>query len=541
MPLPAAQVLVNRGVSRAEDVRRFLEAPLDDLHEPGLLLDVEPAVERILRAIRDREPMLIFGDYDVDGITSTCVLYSVVRELGGAVEYRIPHRTRDGYGLSVAAVELAHERGFKVIVTVDCGITAVEAVRRGNALGIDTVVTDHHEPAAERPEAAAIINPHQSACGYPFKSLAGVGVTFKLAEALLRGRGGRERAADFLDLVAIGTIADVVPLVGENRILARAGLERLYPSTRLGLSALIDVAGLSGRPITSAHVAFVLAPRINAAGRMGNAEQGLRLLLARDAGEARACAESLEEDNLRRRQADERVLVEAAARVESELGWPDCASILLWSEDWHPGVIGIVASRLVERFQRPTVLVALQGERGRGSGRSVAGLDLNQLLTDCSDLLEAHGGHAVAAGLTIRRERLPELRERLERRVLERLGPEHPMPRLTIDADVRLGECDIDLIHWLERLSPHGLDNPEPVFAAHDVVIDNVSVVGGGRHLKLRVRDASGAADAIAFGFAERATAPRPGALADVAFVPTRNDWRGEERVQLRVRDLRLR
>ncbi len=541
VPLPAAQVLVNRGVGDAAAARRFLDPSLEDLHDPFLLRGLDRAVARIEQAALAGERVLIFGDYDVDGITATYLLYSTLRALGARVEFRIPHRTRDGYGLSAAAIEAAAARGFKLVVTVDCGITAVDAVRRACELGVDVVITDHHEPPATLPAACAIVNPHQPGCAYPFKSLAGVGVTFKLVQALLAHRGGRARAEEFLDIVAIGTIADVVPLVGENRVLARAGLARLPGSAKLGLRALIDSAGLGGRAISSSHVAFVLAPRINAAGRMGNAEQGLRLLLARDPDEARACAESLEDDNQRRREADERVLAEAAARVETELGWPDCASIVLGSRDWHPGVIGIVASRLVERYQRPTVLVALGGAVGRGSGRSLPGLPLNQLLAECGDLLVAHGGHAFAAGLTVHADHVGALRARLEALVRARVRPEQFMRTLTIDGETRLGACDFELIGWLERMSPHGLDNPEPLFAAREVAVESVSVVGAGRHLKLWLRDATGAAEAIAFGLADRAGELRPGACVDVAFVPTRNDWRGDAQLQLRVRDFRAR
>ena len=539
IPLLAAQALVTRGVTDTESARLFLEPTLDQLHDPFLLKGLDLAVERIEGAIRNQEPVLIFGDYDVDGITSTYLLTSVLRSLGARAEYRIPHRTRDGYGLSIEAIDKAHAAGIKLVVTVDCGITAVEPVRRALDLGIDTVITDHHEPAAVLPEARAIVNPHQPGCTYPFKQLAGVGVTYKLVQALLRGGGTGPQATDYLDIVAIGTIADVVPLVGENRILARAGLARIAGTPRLGLRALIEVAGLSGREITSGHVAFVLAPRINAAGRMGNAEQGMHLLLSREADEARACAESLEEDNQRRREADEQVLIEASDLVTRELHWPDCSSILLWSDRWHPGVIGIVASRLVERYQRPTVLVAIQGERGRGSGRSLPGLDLNALLNQCSDLLDAHGGHAFAAGLTVRPDRLPALRERLEGLVREQLSADRFVPRLTIDAEARLGECNMPLIQCLERMSPHGLDNPEPVFAARGVTLENVTTVGGGKHLKVRLRDATGVAEAIGFGLAERATGVRAGSVVDVAFVPSRNEWRGETQVQLRLKDLR--
>jgi single-stranded-DNA-specific exonuclease len=413
-------------------------------------------------------------------------------------------------------------------------------VALANSYGIDTVVTDHHEPQATLPAAHAIVNPLRPGCPYPFKSLAGVGVTFKLVERLLRGRGGIDRAREYLDVVALGTIADVVPLVGENRILARLGLDQLNLGKRLGLRALVEVAGLSGKRISSGQVAFVLAPRINAAGRMGNAEQGLRLLMARDANEARDCAASLEDDNERRRKFDEAALLEAAQRVEAELDYPACCSILLWSEKWHPGVIGIVASRLVERFQRPTVLVALDGDRGRGSGRSLPGLDLTRLLDGCGDLLLAHGGHAFAAGLTVARENLPELRARMERLVGEQYRPDQFQQRIDVDAEVRLAECDEDLVGWLERMAPHGLDNTEPLFQLSNVEVCKVTRVGKDKHVRFNVREGACEVEAIGFGMGDQAAALSRAGRADIVFVPTRNEWKNEMRVQLKLKAMRL-
>lgn len=539
-PLPVAHALVNRGVDTVDRARAFLEPALEDLHDPREMLDLERAAVRILAGIEAGEKIFIQGDYDVDGITSTFLLYSVLEELGARPEYRIPHRIRDGYGLSLEAIEEAKRRGCSLIVTVDCGITAHAAVELARSYGIDTIVTDHHEPQATLPEALAIVNPLRPGCPYPFKSLAGVGVTFKLAERLLQGRGGIDRAREYLDVVALGTIADVVPLVGENRILARLGLDHLNLGKRLGLRALVDVAGLAGKRITSGQVAFVLAPRINAAGRMGNAEQGLRLLMAREASEARDCAASLEEDNERRRKFDESALIEAARRVEEELDYPACSSILLWSEQWHPGVIGIVASRLVERFQRPTVLVALDGERGRGSGRSLPGLDLTRLLDGCSDLLVAHGGHAFAAGLTVERDRLPELRERMERLVGELFRPDQFASRIDVDSEVRLAECDEDLVGWLERMAPHGLDNPEPLYQLRDVAVHAVTRVGRDKHVRFQVRQEGHEVEAIGFGMGDQAPALARAGRADLVFVPTRNEWKNEMRVQLKLKAVKL-
>ena len=539
-PLPVAHALVNRGMDSVERARRYLAPAIEDLHDPREMLDLERAAERILASIAAGERIFIQGDYDVDGITSTFLLHSALHDLGVRAEYRIPHRIKDGYGLSLEAIDEAERRGCSLVVTVDCGITAHGAVEAARARGIDVVVTDHHEPTATLPDAAAVVNPLRPGCPYPFKSLAGVGVTFKLVERLLQGRGGIDRACEYLDVVALGTIADVVPLVGENRILARLGLDQLNLGRRLGLRALVEVAGLAGRRISSGQVAFVLAPRINAAGRMGNAEQGLRLLMARDAGEARVFAESLEEDNERRRKYDEAALLEAGRRVEQELNYPDCCSILLWSEEWHPGVIGIVASRLVERYQRPAVLVALDGPRGRGSGRSLPGLDLTRLLDGCTDLLVAHGGHAFAAGLTVEREQLPALRERLEKLVREQYRPEQFVPRLEVDSELRVSECDEDLIGWLERMAPHGLDNPEPLFQLLDTRVENVTRVGKDRHVRFTVRDDLGEVEAIGFGMGDLAPALARAGRADLVFVPTRNEWRQSLPVQLKLKAARL-
>jgi single-stranded-DNA-specific exonuclease len=542
-PLAMAHALVNRGLDTEERARRFLEPALENLHDPRHMLGLEAGAERILAAIERGERISIQGDYDVDGITSTFLLYSVIKDLGGQAEYRIPNRTKDGYGVTAKAMEEAHARRCTLVVTVDNGITANEAVTRGRELGIDTVITDHHEPPAVLPDAVAIINPLQPGCSYPFKSLAGVGVAFKLVEVLLRGRGGIDRASTYLDVVALGTIADVVPLVGENRILARVGLEQLNRGARLGLQALIKVAKLSEKRITSGHVAFVLAPRINASGRVGNAEQGLRLLLASQEGEAEACANGLEDDNKRRRELDSKALREASAQFENELARePDRCSILLWSEDWNPGVIGIVASRLVERFRRPAVLVGYEAERKdwRGSGRSLPGLDLTRLLDGCTDLLLTHGGHAFAAGLSVNPDNLSALRDRFEELVRREYHPERFTPRIEVDDDLPLSGCTPELVDWLERMAPHGLDNPEPQFQMLGARVERVVQVGNKQHLRFNVCGDGRQIEAIGFGMGDQADALRRAGRADLVFHPTRNEWNDEVRVQLKLKSLRL-
>jgi single-stranded-DNA-specific exonuclease len=541
-PVAVASVLVNRGLDDLDAVRRFLEPSLDDLNDPGTLLDLEPAVARIIAALERGEPVRVFGDYDVDGITSTFLLHEVLVALGARADYRIPKRTIDGYGLSRRAVDEAHADGVRLIVTVDCGVTAVREVAHATSLGIDVVVTDHHKVPEELPAAVAVVNPQRAGCAYPFKSLAGVGVTFKLVQALLRGRGGLARAKDWLDVVALGTIADVVPLVGENRVLARIGLDHLNQGGRIGLKVLAEVAGLAGRRITSGQVAFVLAPRINAAGRMDKPEEGVRLLRAKDRREATECARNLEENNGERRALDKSALDEAVRQVERELGEEDRASIVLWSDEWHAGVIGIVASRLVDRYRRPTLLVKMQDGEGRGSGRSLPGLKLNELLAECQDLLKGWGGHEVAAGFTVERGRLEALRERFEAKVREQLtaGRTDHLARYELDGELTFGECDLRLVEWLDRLSPHGLENPEPLFRTRCVEVLEAREVGSGKHLRLKVSDGTGTVEAIGFGFGPMADAVRRSGVVDLLYVPARNEWLGETRVQLKLKDVRL-
>jgi single-stranded-DNA-specific exonuclease len=537
-PMPVAHALVNRGLDTEEAARRFLEPALENLHDPRQMKGLEEGATRILDAVARGERILVQGDYDVDGITSTFLLHSVLRDLGARVEYRIPDRAKDGYGLTPEAIEEARRRQCSLVVTVDCGITAVESVDRAAQYGIDVVITDHHEPARELPRAFAVINPQQPGCGYPFRALAGVGVTFKLSERLLQGKGGIDHARRYLDVVALGTIADVVPLVGENRILASAGLELLNRGERPGLKALKTVARLEGKHISSSHVAFVLAPRINAAGRMGDAEQGLRLLMATQAGEAQACADALEGDNNRRRERDRVVLQEAEDQIRALPA--DSSAYVLWSKGWHVGVIGIVASRLVERYRRPAILIALEGERGRGSGRSLPGLNLVAMLEQCSDLLVTHGGHAIAAGLSVTPENLEALRERVERLVREQHDPARTVPRIEVDDELDPEHCGFDLVDWVERLSPHGLDNPEPVFQMLGVRLEHATAVGNRKHLRLRVRGRQGTSlDAIGFGMGDQVSAMQDAGRADLLFVPTRNEWDGESRVQLKLKAAR--
>jgi single-stranded-DNA-specific exonuclease len=505
---------------------------------------MEQAVARVLRAVDEREQILVYGDYDVDGITSTSLLTATLAALGAKVSYFIPDRIRDGYGLSERGVEVARKRRVKLIITADCGITANNEVRLAKAAGIEVLVTDHHEPLGELPEATAVLNPKRKDCPYAFKDLAGVGVVFKLVQGLAARRPEAlppSFVLGHLDLVALGTIADVVPLLGENRIFAKIGLEQLCSSGKPGIVALKEVAGLKTRRVESGHVAYILAPRINAAGRLGNAESGVRLLLSTEPRTAAIIAESLEEDNTNRKKIDESTLEDALAQLPRH-GVDFPPAIVLWSDRWHPGVLGIVASRLIERFHRPTILIACDGDEGKGSGRSVPGFDVHQALQGCSEYLISFGGHSYAAGLTILTENLEAFRERLCAVVRERIRPDDYIPKLSIDGPIRLDDLNEDLVQFLDRLSPFGIGNAEPLFIADDVRLASPPMVVSRNHLKMSIRQNGREMDCIGFGMGHMAgpLSTEEGRIS-VAFVPTINVWQNRARLQLKLRDIQVR
>ena len=538
----AARVLAARGLADPDAAQAFLATRLEDLPDPFSMKGMDAAVSRLVRAVESGERVACYGDYDVDGVTSTTLLAGFLRAAGADVVTYVPHRLVEGYGLNEAAVARLAGQGARLLVTLDCGITAAAEVRAASALGVDTVVVDHHTVPVELPAAAAILNPHQGGCGYPAKELAAVGVTFALVMALrralrARGRFGAGRAEpnlkDALDLVALGTVADVVPLVGANRILVHWGLEVLARSKRAGVRALKRVAGVAeGAPVTAGQVGFRLAPRINAAGRLDDAGRGVRLLLAEDAGEAAALAEELDRENQARQEIERRILAEAtddaAARVRA-----GARGLVLARDGWHAGVVGIVASRIVERFHRPAVLVALADGAGKGSGRSVEGFHLYDALAACSSHLARFGGHRHAAGVTVERERLGAFSAAFEAHAAERLSPEDLVPRCRIDAWVDEVEITDGAAEDLARLGPFGAGHPEPVFALRGAAARARTVGAGGAHLKL----ALGRLDAIGFGMGDRLeTCAGP---LEAAFSIGFDEWDGTRRVQLRLRDVR--
>jgi single-stranded-DNA-specific exonuclease len=544
LSLTFATLLANRGFGSSLEVQEFLQPSMDKLLDAFLMRDMDKAVERIWKAIDEREQILVFGDYDVDGITSTSLLSSTLTRLGAKVSYFIPDRIRDGYGFSERGVEVARKRRTRLVVTADCGITATNEVKLAAAHGIDVIVTDHHEPLGELPAAVAILNPKRKECPYPFKELAGVGVVVKLVQGLVASRPGalpEEFVREHLDLVALGTIADVVPLRGENRIFAKIGLDQICTSTKPGIVALKEVAGLRARRIESGHVAYILAPRINAAGRLGNAESGVRLLLSTEPQEATIIAESLEEDNTNRKKIDEQTLEDALEQLRRS-GPELPPAIVLWSDRWHPGVLGIVASRLMERFHRPTILIAADEDEGKGSGRSIPGFDVCQALQECREFLIGFGGHSYAAGLTIRAEHLEKFRDRLCGVVASRMNPDDYIPKLSIDGPLSLDDCNEELVEFLDRLSPFGIGNAEPLFVADDVRLASPPTVVSRNHLKMSLRQNGREIDCIGFGMGHMASRilTDPGRIS-VAFVPTINVWQNRARLQLKLRDVQLR
>lgn len=540
-----ARLLVLRGVDTAETAARFLHPSLDQLHDPFLLTDLPAGVERLLAAIARKEKIAVHGDYDVDGITSTVMLRRLVELLGGDVVHFIPERLRDGYGLQPEAIERLQAAGVRVVVSVDCGIRSQTAARRAAELGIDLVITDHHEPEEALPPALAVINPRRLDCPYPDKDLAGVGVALKLAHGLCLKTNHPGWMPAFLKLAAIGTVADVVPLTGENRVIARLGLERLArgPNT-VGLQALLEVCGLARREkIGSEDVGFMLAPRVNAAGRMNTPDLAARLLLTADrelAGEARELAGQLDAENLRRREEEAAILRDARRRIMRD---PDIAAqnaLVVWGEEWHRGVIGIVASKLVDQFCRPVVVLAVDGDVAYGSGRSIPGFDLLQALEHCADLFTRFGGHRQAAGLELPAARLAELRQRLAQYANERLEPDDLAPRLAIDAPLPLTGIDNRLMAKLNALEPFGVGNRRPVFHAEAVeVVDGPRVIKD-RHLAMTVRQGRARFRAMAWRAAEQEefVRARRGAL-DVAFSLTENTWRNETSIELSVADVK--
>ena len=541
----AARVLVARGLDTPEDAARFLSHELTDLPDPFRMKGMSAAVERLTRAIVQGEAVTLYGDYDVDGVCSTALLSLFLDAVGASPKTYIPHRIDEGYGLNLRAVERIAREGSRLLISLDCGIGSVTEVARAQELGMDVVIVDHHTVPETLPAATAILNPHQPGCDYPTKVLCAAGVAFNLVMALrrsLRTLGWFEKRREpplkpLMDLVALATVCDVVPLTGANRILVQHGLDTLARAERPGVRALKEVAKLETEgPVSAGQVGFHLGPRINAAGRLDDATLGLKLLRTRSLAEARDLAEKLDKANSERREIERRILDEAIAQAEEREG---ARALVLWGQGWHPGVVGIVAARVVERFHKPTLVIGVQGGVGKGSARSIEGFHLVEALGECAQHLSKFGGHRHAAGVTLDAERLVDLRRDFEAIAARRLREEDLQPRCRVDALVHPEELTERAVGALAALGPFGAGNPEPTFVAESLQAQArliTSKKGGVAHLKLVLPDAP-AIDTIGFGLGPRlAEVDGP---VDLAFQPSLDTWNGRTRVSLKIRDLR--
>ena len=541
-----AGLLLARGYQNPESANAFLNPSLTQLHDPFLMRGMPEAVKRLLHAIDTHEPILIYGDYDVDGTTGTAVLLRALRMLGATAGYHVPHRFTEGYGIQQPALEKAVSDGYKLVVSVDCGIRAHEPLHWAQANGLDIIITDHHLPDADEgaPPALAVLNPNQHGCDYPDKHLAGVGVAFKLIHALFRERGRENAVPGFLKMVAIGTVADVARLVGENRAIVALGLFDLPRAVNHGLRALIEIAGCGDdSEMTAYDLGFRIGPRINAAGRMDAARAVVELFEATEKEEARRLAEHLDTRNRERMEAQREIFNRAIEEFESssaELG--PCYAAVIAGDGWHRGVIGLAASKIAERLNRPCVVISLEGDIGHGSARSIEAYHLFDGLTSCRDLLDKFGGHSHAAGLSIRRERIADFRRRLNEHAASCLTEDDLAPALSIDAEIEAKELGFQFSQDLQALEPFGAGNPRPVFVTRNFRILSAPQIVKEQHLKLRVAGADNRPlEAIWWrGVEEVETPPAVNAYVDLAYEFEANRWQGDIRLQLNVRDMRV-
>ena len=538
-----ALLLFNRGCTELESAAKFLSAAVDPFFDPFLLNDMNRAVERIIKAVDEKEKIVIYGDYDVDGVTSVSILYRYLSEIGARVTYHVPDRESEGYGVNRDTLKALCESGNSLIVTVDTGITAIEEAEFASGLGMDMVITDHHECREELPEVRAVVNPKRRDSTYPFSELAGVGVAFKLICAIEMTRcpcedpkAVSERMADkYIDLVAIGTVADVMPLVSENRMIVSKGLEKLNRAPCISAAALCERSGVKGQ-ITASTISFTLAPRINAAGRMESADTAVRLFLSDEYETAYELAGVLCEDNRVRQEEENRITSAAAEKIDKKDGR---RIIVLADDGWSSGIIGIVASRLTERYGVPSIMIALDGDLGKGSGRSIPGINLAELLGECSDKLEKYGGHSLAAGLTVRRDRLDEFIEAINDKISEKYGA-LPPPVMTYDAEVRANDINITQVRQIGLLEPFGVANSSPLFRINGCEITGIAPLSSGKHTRLTVRKDGIEYATLFFGRSPESLGVDVSEKVDLLFTMSENEFRGNVSVQMLVRGLKL-
>jgi len=536
-----ATLLVNRGIRDSEEGLRFLQPKMEFLGDPFLMRDMSIAVERIFSGIEEGEKILIYGDYDVDGTMAVVIVRKALEMLGARISYHIPRRFLDGYGMNLQVVRQAALDGVRLIISVDTGIKAFEVVETANALGVDCVITDHHLPEGGLPRARAVLNPNRADCGYPDKNLCGVGVAFKLVQALFMKAGLERHLLSFLKIVALGTIADVVPLVGENRVFAKIGLEGLRSPVNFGLKSLINVCGLDCRSITGFDVGYRLAPRINAVGRMGGGEQVVELFSCTDAEKGRHLAGEMDRLNRDRQQIELQILKEVDDRFKVSPGLSKEWVIVIDGDSWHRGVLGIVATKISERFTRPAIVIARENGVGYGSGRSPKGFHLLNALESCRELFDRYGGHAQAAGFQLPTRHIVELRNRLSVYARQALDEEDLQPRIDVDAELRLSDLDDEVYRQIECLSPFGTANPQPIFVARDLTMIAEPRILKGKHLKFRVEQDGKAFDAVGWNFAQS----HPQILQNksrvsLAFAITSHSYQGMTVLQLIVKDIHV-
>lgn len=530
-----ASILVNRGIIDGEKINVFLNPTRKDFYNPFLMPDMEIAVKRIVKAIENKEKIMIYGDYDADGITSITVLKKYLNEIGLKTGEYIPNRLNEGYGLNKDAISKIYNDGYKLMITVDCGISGLEEVDYANSLGMEIIITDHHEPAEKLPEAIAVIDAKRKDNKYPFNQLAGVGVVFKLIQAISTELKLEEKEyLKYLDLVCIGTISDIVPLVDENRVIAKLGLKLIEKTKNIGLKTLLNIADL--KKIDSNAISFGVAPRINACGRMGFQEEALQLFLTEDSGEATKIAKRLVQFNQERQAKEKQIFEEVIEKIEKDDKDKKC--IVLAEENWHHGVIGIVASKITEIYYKPSILICLEGDKGKGSGRSVPGFDLYTALTKCSDYIEKFGGHSMAIGITIKKENFEKLKEAIEKYAQES-NISDIMPIINIDKEINLKNINIEEVKSLELLEPFGEGNKMPLFLLRNLKIDSIRALSGGKHLKVTLKQDNNIVDAIGFNMGDLSKEYLLGDKVDVVGTIEINSFGNKENIQINLKDIR--
>ncbi|MBR4110077.1 MAG: single-stranded-DNA-specific exonuclease RecJ [Clostridia bacterium] len=531
-----ARILVNRGIDTDEKIKKFLYPSLDDLYDPYMLNDMEVAVKRINQAIEQKEKITIYGDYDVDGITCITILKRFLDENGIIVDYYLPNRLEEGYGLNNNALQKIKDRGTTLLITVDCGISAYDEIEFAKSLGIDVIVTDHHECPAVLPNTFAVIDPKRPDSTYPFNSLAGVGVTFKLIHALsINMNLPSESYLKYLDIVCLGTVADIVPLVDENRVIVKYGLEYIKKTKNIGLKALINISGYS--EIDSSAISFGLAPRINACGRMGEADIAVEMLLTSDESIAMDIANKLQEKNKERQEVEKGIMADAVAKIEEAKMYNDNA-IVVGSDKWYHGVIGIVASKITELYYKPSILVCFDDEIGKGSGRSIDGFDLHEALNAASEHLQKFGGHEMAIGLSVEKNKFNDFKDCIIKYANEKITEEF-LPVIKIDAEVSTKEVSGKTIQDLRLLEPYGENNMPPIFMYKNIKVDSIRTLSNDKHLKLNVKDGNIVFDAIAFNMGDKKDSIRMGDKVDILFHLEINKFNGRETIQLNVKDIK--